>query len=171
MTADKTIIASFNDLQQAQGAIEALEQSGVERQRISVATQDRSDGEIAARGAPSCPDEGSPHWSALLIGAASMAAAGGLSAIPFAAATAPGVGPVLVFGSLFSVLFALEGAAWGRAIDSIAAAEVSPECAHTCKERLQRGDTVLAVSASRPETRRARGILSTHKAREICLVG
>jgi hypothetical protein len=79
--------------------------------------------------------------------------------------------PVLLFGSVFSVLAAMGGAVIGRAIDQITASEPSPECVYTCTERLQRGDTILAVSASRAETKRARAILSSHRAREICLVG
>jgi hypothetical protein len=167
---DKTIVASFDDLQQAQGAVQALKQVGMDRQTISVAARDRSEGETARRSALSCPAARGLRWTGTLICAA-CGVAGAWIGTSLATLPAPGIGPVLVFGSLFSVLAALGGALMGHAIDRITASVTSVECVHTCTERLQRGDTVVAVSARRAETKRARAILSSHKAREIALVG
>lgn len=61
--------------------------------------------------------------------------------------------------------------AWGGAYEGINAGGVSPECARARVERLKRGDTVLAVSASQVENGEAMGILSSRRAREICRVG
>lgn len=153
----KTIIGLFNSMDNANGAVQALIDSGIKNDDISVITRDQR-GEVVeqnAVGAPTAAGEGAGAGAvggAVLGGALGLLVGAGLLAIP-------GIGPVLAAGPLAAaigttaatagagVLGAGIGAAAGGLMGGLIGAGVPEEDARLYTEGVKRGDVLVSVLA------------------------
>ena len=160
----KTIVALFDDFNDAQRAVDALVEAGFGRADISVVANDAS-GQYNVTTTPSGEEDAVTAGQ----GAAFGAVVGGL--VGLGALLIPGIGLVVAAGPLVALLGAGIGAAAGAATGGITAAlvktGVSEEHAGYYAEGVRRGGTLVTVSAQEAMTDRARRILDENGAVDL----
>jgi hypothetical protein len=169
--ATRTILASFDNLQQARRAVHDLEVAGVPRRKISIATPSQTAGE---RAEPSVDRQPTWGWRVGLLCAA-LGASVVFGAVVVANWLIPSFGPPLALGALFATLGALMGGVVGFVLGDTAPypgpAAADRAWDEACQQRLQRGDVVVAVSTDEEKAGQATAVLSPQGAREVCRVG
>jgi uncharacterized protein (TIGR02271 family) len=155
----KTIVALFDDFDQAESAVDALVAQGVARSDISLVANNAS-------GRYSDINTAEHEEDAVKAGqgAAFGAVVGGL--VGLGALLIPGIGPVIAAGPLAAALGAGVGAAAGAATGGITAAlvktGVSEEDASVYAEGIREGGTLVTVHAADSDAYVAEQILSQY---------
>lgn len=127
----KTVTRSYDNYDDAQGVVAALESAGLAPSDISLIGHRKEDTNTA---------EGA-SLGAGLGGAAGLLAGLGVIAIP-------GIGPVVAVGWLASTIAGMAaGAAAGGVIGALTSSGVSEDEAHYYAETLRRGGTVVSVQS------------------------
>lgn len=152
-----TVVGLFDYYSNADGAVHALQNYGVDRNRISVVTRDNDAIERGTAGEK---------------GAATGAVAGGLVGLLAGLSTIliPGIGPVIATGTLASILIAslgmtVVGAGFGAATGGLLGAFVdlgfSETDAEFYAEGVKRGGILVSVEADTENEDEVRDILRT----------
>lgn len=152
----QTLLAMFNDYDEASRALDALANAGFTQDQISVISGDtrhESTGRIQRSGEDVKPGEGAGFGA--VVG----------TLVGLGAALIPGVGPIIAAGPAWAVLFAGIGAASGAATGGITAGlidmGVHEEHAQIYEDSLRRGGTLISVHViTDNEADRAEAILS-----------
>lgn len=144
----RTITYSYDTLEAAERNVQALVDAGIDRDRISILSNERrGDGQTDDSGSSAADGAG---VGGLLGGTAGLLAGLGLIAIP-------GLGPVVAAGWLAATAAgAVAGAAVGGAAGGIVGAltdhGVDPREAHVHAEAVRRGGSLVSVRAEDTET-------------------
>lgn len=160
----KTVVALFDDFQEAQRAVEDLVKSGVDRAHISIVAGDR-EGTNASRLTPI-----SEHSDTSSDGAATGALLGGIGGaiLGITALAIPGIGPVVAAGPLVAgLLGAGVGAAVGGLVGALVDAGLPEEHAGYYAEGVRRGGTLVSVEAEDRDVDRIIDILDLHNPVDI----
>jgi len=147
----KTIVAMFDNMSEAQSALQDLTKIGIARDDISLVAGDQE-----GRYASTLPRDAdsTDHGSATAGGAVTGAALGGIGGVLLGvgALAIPGIGPVIAAGPLLAGLVGAGiGAAVGGLVGALVDAGVPEEHAGYYAEGVRRGSTLLTVGA--PESR------------------
>lgn len=155
----RTIIALYNDFENAQSAVQDLVDAGFERNDISLVANDAS-GEYRNYTTEGVEDDDVKAGE----GAGFGAVVGTL--VGLGVALIPGVGPVLAAGPLAAALMAGIGAAAGAATGGVVASLVDfgvpEEEAHVYAEGLRRGSTLVSATVEDTHVSRVEEILNRH---------
>ncbi|GAB1422364.1 hypothetical protein MASR2M15_25940 [Anaerolineales bacterium] len=157
-----TILATYDRVEDAHAAIDALRAAGFEQKNIGLAVNDPSK-EYAGY-----VDKDMTAGEGASLGAGAGALMGALAGL--VAITIPGVGPVIAAGPLSAALGALFGAGVGAASGAVTGSVVAgligmgvpEEDAHYYAEGLRRGSSLVAVTVHDNESDRAMRILNEH---------
>src|SRR3712207_6743544 len=163
----KTVVGLFDTMQEAQGAVQALQNSGFSKESISlVANNARGEYDVdAAEGTGSEAEEGAT------VGATGGAILGGLGGllVGLGALAIPGIGPVVGGGVLLSTLAGAGiGAAAGGLVGALVGAGIPEEDANVYAEGIRRGGALVTVQAETDDQAdRAADILDAHNVVDI----
>lgn len=160
----KTVVALYDDYEEAQRAVEDLVKAAIDRASISVVAGDR-EGMNASRLTPK--GEGSDTGA---DGAATGAILGGIGGaiLGLTALAIPGIGPVVAAGPLVAGLVgAGVGAAVGGLVGALVDAGLPEEHAGYYAEGVRRGGTLVSVEAEDSEVDRIIDILDLHNPVDI----
>jgi len=155
----KTVVALYDDYEEAQRAVEDLVKAGIDRSSISIVAGD-SEGMNASRLTPK--GDGSDTGAE---GAATGALLGGIGGaiLGITALAIPGIGPVVAAGPLIAGLVgAGVGAAVGGLVGALVDAGLPQENAGYYAEGVRRGGTLVSVEAEDNEVDRIIDILDLH---------
>jgi len=152
-----TVVAAFDDRNEAENAVDELEHSGFDASQVGMALRGS---EISRRGMIST-ETGAKDRPGAEVGIATGA---GLGAILGAAAglLVPGVGPVVVAG-VFALAFggAIAGAAVGGIFGALTGLGISEDEARYYDKAFSAGKAIVAVTAG-DRAQMAREILARH---------
>ena len=169
----KTIVALFDDFDDAQAAVNDLNAAGIAQSQISIVANDydrsrlTSPGDTAAERTATARDTrhesqaGTGAGAGATIGAVLGGGGGLLAGLGLMAI--PGIGPVVAAGPLVAALTgAGAGAAAGGIIGGLVGLGIPEEEAHSYAEGVRRGGTLVTVRAEEAETDRITDILERH---------
>lgn len=162
-----TILATFDELEDAHSAVRDLTDNGFNRSDIGLAVYDAEKAAMVDE-----MDDGDAAEGAG-IGASFGAILGGITGL--AAITIPGIGPVIAAGPLAALLGALTGAGIGAAsgavtggiVGALVDMGVPEDDAHYYAESLRRGAALVSVTVQDANADRAMGILRSHNPIDI----
>lgn len=162
-----SVVALFASRSDAETAVRALRDAGVERSDISVIARDEGAG---AGGPVNVLKEKSPNGSAMgknIAGGAVFGALGGLL-LELAALAIPGIGPIVAAGPLATTLAgAGVGAVGGGIVGAIKDMGVPDREAHVYAESIKRGDAMVSVSTDASKVDTVAQLLNTHGAIDV----
>jgi hypothetical protein len=175
---NKTIVALYDDLGNAQRAVEKLVSSGYSRDSISLMANDTSNTYSKYLNTPT--SETPVHTADAVTageGAGFGATVGALTGIVvgLGAFVIPGIGPVLGAGPLAAglgalaggVVGAVAGGATGGVVAGLVKTGVSPADAEYFAEGVRRGGTLVLVHTTDTDASRAQGILREYSPVDI----
>jgi len=156
----KTVVALFDDFDNARSSVEALVDAGFDRDDISLVANDAT-GEYGRYMKDGTYDEDVTAGEGAGFGAVVGALVG------LGVALIPGIGPVLVAGPLAAALFAGIGAASGAVTGGVVAGLVDfgvpEEHAERYAEGVRRGGTLVTVHVTQDEwAERAQSVLNRY---------
>lgn len=162
-----TILATFDELEDAHSAVRDLIDNGFNRGDIGLAVYDADKAAMVDE-----MDDGDAAEGAG-IGASFGAILGGITGL--AAITIPGIGPVIAAGPLAALLGALTGAGIGAAsgavtggiVGALVDMGVPEDDAHYYAESLRRGAALVSVTVHDANANRAMDILRSHNPIDI----
>lgn len=168
----RTVIALYDELAEAQAAVQDLVNNGFSRDVISLLAHE-------THGETYTSHEGhehavSPVASGASIGAASGAAIGGLGGLLLGLGlfAIPGLGPLVAAGPVVAALTgAGVGAVAGGLIGALTGLGVPKEEAEIYAESVRRGGMVVTLQAADDQAELAAGILRRHNAVDVNLRG
>lgn len=163
--ATETVLALFDDVEQAWRAFLALEEAGFPRDQISVVMRDRS-GEVDETEAEALRRLGDTLVTQGVVAGALAGGTGGLLG-SLAGVVVAGFGPLLVLGPIG----ALFGAGVGAAAAGLAGVVGAGERARTLEERINLGDVLILLSTSGENAERAAEVLTKAGGRNIDRIG
>lgn len=160
----KTVVALYDEFEDAQSAVEDLVKDGFDRANISIVAGDR-DGINPPRTAPVVESD-----DAGAEGAVTGAVVGGIGGaiLGITALAIPGIGPVLAAGPLIAGLVgAGVGAAVGGLVGALVDAGLPEQHAGYYAEGVRRGGTLVSVKAEDHEVDRIIDLLDLHNPIDI----
>lgn len=155
----KSVVALYDEAEQAERAVTDLVEGGFDRGAISMLAQD-ADQEFAEYG-----DEADPMMGEALQGMAAGGALGGLAglALGLLAMLIPGVGPVIAAGPIAAALTgAGVGAVSGGLLGALVDTGIEKEAATYYVEGIRRGGIFVGVETTETDSERAEEILARH---------
>ena len=165
----KTVVALYDNLDDAEQTVRDLVDSGLPRDQISLVASDRTGqfGEnLSGTGGTSGAAQGAG------VGAGIGAALGGIGGllIGLGALAIPGIGPVLAAGPLAAALGgvagagagAIAGGAAGGLIGGLTDMGVTEQQAGYFAEGVRRGGSLVTVRTDDPQTERAKDVMNRH---------
>jgi hypothetical protein len=174
LTVSKTVVAVFDNMDDAQNVVRELENAGFSREDVSVVANKNTSGQTEAAGtratdateAAASADTTAHVASDAGVGAA-LGGIGGLL-LSFVGLAIPGVGPVLAVGPILAALTGAGiGAVAGGIIGALTEAGVPEEEAHRYAEGLRRGHVLVTIRTDANRAERAREIMDTHGAVDV----
>jgi hypothetical protein len=169
----RTIIALFDDIRQAEKAVQELVQAGFSSEDVSILANDVKNESLAADE----PVEDESAADGAGIGAGIGAVVGGLGGllVGLGALALPGIGPVIAAGPLAAALTGLAGAGAGAVAGGVAGGllgalvemGVPEENAHYYAEGVRRGSTLVILRAPDDRTNQAVEILNRYEPVDI----
>jgi hypothetical protein len=163
----KTIVALYDNIHDAEGTIRDLEDRGFSRDQISLVAGDKN-GEMSRR----TSGETSGAAQGAGIGAGVGAALGGVGGllVGLGALAIPGIGPVLAAGPLAAALGGIAGAgagavaggAAGGLIGGLTEMGVTEDQAQNFAEGIRRGGTLVTLMADENRSGQAKDIMNNH---------
>jgi hypothetical protein len=157
----KTVVGYFDQLTQAQRAIERLVDNGFLRDHISLVASDPNEEYAEAYRATSSADTG--EISSTVAGATTGAVMGGIGGllVGIGALAIPGIGPVIAAGPLATMLLGVGvGAAAGGLIGALIDVGIPEEEAKYYAEGLRRGGVVVTVSTEDAQIMESEGAVN-----------
>jgi hypothetical protein len=168
----RTILALYDDLATAQGAITELVSAGFSRENISIVARDAT-GEYS-RHMALYPAEGMDDHVGPIEGSAFGAAVGALTGalVALAALVIPGIGPVIAAGPLAAGLAgaatgAIAGGATGGIVGGLLNLGVSSDEASYYAEGVRRGGTLVSATVADEWANRVQAIMDRHNPVDI----
>lgn len=162
-----TILALYDDLAAAQGAVTELVNAGFSRENISIVARDAT-GEYSQRMAI-YPAEGTDDHVGPVEGSAFGAAVGALTGalVALGALVIPGIGPVIAAGPLAAGLAgaatgAIAGGATGGIVGGLLNLGVSSDEASYYEEGVRRGGTLVSATVADEWANRVEEIMNRH---------
>lgn len=172
-----TVFGVFEDHEDAEAAINELEDVGYQAKDISIVMKDKGAGERIAR------ETGTSFVSGATSGAATGAVIGGVAGllIGVGAIVIPGIGGVLIGGPLATALGltgaaattaegAITGALAGGLLGGLIGLGIPREKAEVYESRVKQGSILIAVPAAEDEKEEVRDILEEYGATDISSV-
>lgn len=172
-----TVLGIFSESEQAEVAIQALNEAGFSSQDISILMKDKIEHARLAQSTGAKVAEGT------LQGATTGGVAGALAGllIGVGAVTVPGIGALLVGGPLavalglsgaaaLTVEGAVTGALAGGMVGALVGLGVSPEVAKVYEERIKSGAVLIAVPVKERNADEVKDILHEHHADQISVI-
>jgi hypothetical protein len=165
--AERTVVGIFRSMDDAQRALDALQQEGFSRDEISfIANKNASESWGGSDAATDKGDTASDIAADAGIGAV-LGGVGGLL-LSFAALAIPGIGPVLAAGPILAALGGAGiGAAAGGLIGALTESGIPHEHAEHYAESIRRGDILVTIRAEGARADRAAEILDDNGADDI----
>jgi uncharacterized protein (TIGR02271 family) len=163
----KTVVGLFDDLNDAQRAVNDLTQLGIPRDQISIA---RTSTEKTATGSATTGTDSGDVAGGAAAGAATGAVIGGAAGLiaSLSALAIPGFGPVLAAGPLVAALTGAGlGAAAGGLVGALVKAGVPEEEAEYYTEGVRRGGTLVTLRADDALADRAADVMNRHRAIDV----
>jgi uncharacterized protein (TIGR02271 family) len=167
---DRTVVALFDDIQDARNAVEELVDNGFPRENISLVARDATGEYGDALETYDAGKTGEDTGEAALAGAGIGAVLGGFGGLllSLGALAIPGIGPVLAAGPLVAALAGAGiGAAAGGLIGALTEVGVPEEQAHYYAEGVRRGGTLVTVQTTAGRADDAVEILNDHNPVDI----
>ncbi len=168
----RTILALYDDLAAAQGAVTELVNAGFSRENISIVARDAT-GEYS-RHMALYPAEGTDDHVGPVEGSAFGAAVGALmgALVALAALVVPGIGPVIAAGPLAAGLAgaatgAIAGGATGGIVGGLLSLGVASDEASYYAEGVRRGGTLVSATVADEWASRVRAIMDRHNPVDI----
>jgi hypothetical protein len=143
----KTVVGLYDNMTDAQRAVQALVEAGIDRDQITMIAGDR-DGNYSATYRA---EDAGGDWAATAGGAATGAAVGGVGGALLSLSTVaiPGIGPVIAAGPLVAGLVgAGVGAAAGGLIGALIDAGIPEEHAGYYSEGVRRGGVLVTAQVA-----------------------
>lgn len=162
------VVALFASQQDAERAVLALRDAGVERSDISVVARDEESaaGRKGARRSKQKSGNGTSIGENI-AGGAVFGALGGLL-LELAALAIPGIGPIIAAGPLATTLAGAGiGAVGGGIVGAIKEMGVPAREANLYAESIKRGDTLVSVSTDASKIDTVSAVLNTHGAVDV----
>jgi hypothetical protein len=159
----RTVVALYDDFDDASAAVRELVDHGFSRDSISFMAADRN-----REYGQALEEQGIDETSGAGVGAGIGAVLGGLAGvlIGLGALVVPGIGPVIAAGPLSTVLAGLAGAGAGAVAGGVLGALVDmgvpEETAGYFAEGIRRGGTLVTVQSEDTRTDQAVDILNRH---------
>ena len=165
----RTVVGLFDSHQEAQRAYNELVQMGIDRNDISVVSQEKN---RSSTSVASGDDDDSDAGTGAAVGAGTGAVVGGaaglFAGLTLVGATIPVIGPVIAAGPLIATLAgAGVGAATGGLIGALVGAGVPEHEARLYEEGVRRGGTLLTVRAEDRQAEQAAQIMTRSGAIDI----
>lgn len=166
----ETIVALYNEFDQAQRAVNDLVRKGVSRDRISLVANNAT-GEYQGYVTTSTTDDAVKADQGAAFGAAAGGVLGALAGL--GALAIPGIGPVIAAGPLVAALTGgVIGAAAGAPTGGLVAAlvhtnKIAPEDAEVYAEGVRRGGAIVTVDVEDGTTVSVRDVLNSHGATDV----
>ncbi|MFQ4138613.1 histidine kinase [Nodosilinea sp. PGN35] len=170
-TQYKRVVGVFKRREDLESALQALQESGTEKERISLLARHVED----VKGAEALSDgEGSGAREGAGIGATTGTVLGGVGGFLIGAGVLaiPGVGPVLAAGVGISEIAATLagagiGAASGGLVGALVGAGIPEDRAKVYNQRFEAGDYLLMVDGTSDSLRQVESILRDRHAEEL----
>ncbi len=163
----RTILALYDDLAEAQGAVTELVNAGFSRENISIVARDAT-GDYSTYMATH-PFEGADDHVGPVEGSAFGAAVGALTGalVALGALIIPGIGPVIAAGPLAAGLAgaatgAIAGGATGGIVAGLLGLGVTSDEASYYEEGVRQGGTLVSVIVADEWANRVQGIVQQH---------
>jgi uncharacterized membrane protein len=164
-----SVVALFATHDQAEAAIRALRDLGINRDDISLVARDKK-GKPTGRETVAGTQERSTDGTSIgenIAGGAVFGALGGLL-LELAALAIPGIGPIVAAGPLATTLAGAGfGALGGGIIGAIKDMGVPDDEAHIYAESIRRGDTMVSVRTDGTMIDRVMDVLNQHGAVDV----
>jgi hypothetical protein len=166
--AHRTLVALYDHLSDARGAVDDLVACGISREAINLIANDSTrtyEGELSRDRNNSRHDSDNAATGATL-----GTIIGGLAGllVGLGAFAIPGVGPIVAAGPIVATITgAGAGAATGGIIGGLTDLGISEDDAHTYAEGVRRGGTLVSVRLDNAEAVRASDILERHNPVDI----
>lgn len=163
-----TVLGLFTRTEEANKAVQALMEAGIEEAQISITARQNVANEIGS----SSETEGEVA-EGVATGAVGGAAFGFFAGLVVASIAVPGIGPLVAGGTLAAVLGAsaagagVGAAAGGALLGGLAKLGVSEKEAQLFAEGVQQGGILLAVQARDPQVEQVQEILRETGAEEM----
>lgn len=159
----KTIVGVFNSVQDANKAVQNLENAGIPRDDISVVANKNAAGYETYEGT----DKASDVVADAGIGAA-IGGVGGLLLAAVGAITIPVIGPILAAGPIVAAITGAGiGAAAGGLVGALTEHGIPEEHARTYAEGVRRGDVLVTVRTADSRADKVRDILDDNDAIDV----
>ncbi len=165
----KTVVALYDNIDDAQQSVRDLVDSGIHRDQISLVANDRT-GQFGETLRPAGETSGAAQGAG--VGAGIGAALGGIGGllVGLGALTIPGIGPVLAAGPLAAAMGgvagagagAIAGGAAGGLVGGLADMGVTEQQAQYFAEGIRRGGTLLTVRTDDQTTPTAKDVMNRH---------
>ncbi|HEX8203508.1 MAG TPA: general stress protein, partial [Isosphaeraceae bacterium] len=159
-----TVVGLFESRDQAQRAVEALKQTGLRAEDMSIVMRDRTEAADVAE------DVGAGSGSGAAAGAVGGGILGGLGGllVGVGALAIPGIGPIVAAGPLAAALAGAGlGAATGGLLGALTDAGVPEEEAPHYQAGVERGGILLTVNAPDGREDEVRSILSRNGLQDL----
>jgi uncharacterized protein (TIGR02271 family) len=143
----KTVVGLYDEMTDAQRAVQALVEAGIDRDQISMVAGDKDETYGTTRRA----EDADSDWGATAGGAATGAAVGGVGGalLSLSAVAIPGIGPVIAAGPLIAGLVgAGVGAAAGGLVGALIDAGIPEEHAGYYSEGVRRGSILVTAQVA-----------------------
>lgn len=164
------VVALFSSHDEAEAAVRALVDSGVDRADIGIVARDRKRGKDTGRETVAGFKEKSTDGTTIgenIAGGAVFGALGGLL-LELAALAIPGIGPIVAAGPLATTLAGAGfGALGGGIIGAVKDMGVPDEEAHIYAESVKRGDTLVSVRTDGSKVDQVTQILDQYGAVDV----
>jgi hypothetical protein len=165
----KTVVALYDNLDDAQQTVRELVDNGLPRDQISLVASDRT-GQYGESMSPADQPSGAVQGAG--VGAGIGAALGGIGGllVGLGALAIPGIGPVIAAGPLAAALGGIAGAgvgavaggAAGGLIGGLTDMGVTEAQAGYFAEGVRRGGSLVTVRTEDPVTERAKDVMNRH---------
>ncbi len=172
----KTLVALYDEFDQAQNAVQELVEQDFKHDHISLIANNTSGeydhyiGDLGHETKSMREESGSARAKGAGIGAGAGAGLGGVAGLVLGlgAFAIPGVGPVVAAGPIISTLAGAGiGAAAGGLAGALSKLGVSKEEAEVYSEGVRRGGTLVVVQSADEAEKQASNILNNHKPVDI----
>lgn len=174
ITATKTVVGVFDNMDDAQNVVRELENAGFSREDVSVVANKNSTGQDVTSGTgfedavdTAAPEDKTAHVASDAGVGAALGGIGGLL-LSFAGLAIPGVGPVLAIGPIVAALSGAGiGAVAGGIIGALTEAGIPEDEAHHYAEGVRRGHVLVTIRTDESQAERARDIMDQHGAVDV----
>lgn len=157
----KTVLGVFEDINQAERAVEELKRRGFDKKEISIVAKDQNKGDSGGRGGGGM-FAGTEVSDGIATGGAIGGAAGLLAGV--GALAVPGIGPILAVGPIAA---ALSGAVTGGVAGGLIDWGIPEDTGRRYEEFIKAGKVAALVKADDDKVQEAADIFRQHGAHDV----